>query len=217
MRSLALLTALFALALFVAPGGGQADVYRCEAKDGSLTFTNVRESGMKCVRIMSEAPRQKAGVSSRPRATVSRPSAAESASRDPDRRRRYDAHIKEAAQLYQLPSAYIRAVVRVESDFVHTAVSRAGAQGLMQLMPATARSMGVTDSFDPRQNILGGSRYLRVLANRFDGDLVLTTAAYNAGGGAVQRYGGVPPFNETQRYVKRVLEHYQRYRSGVFD
>ena len=105
----------------------------------------------------------------------------------------------------------------MESDFVPTAVSRVGALGLMQLMPQTARSMGVTDPFDPRQNILGGSRYLRVLANRFEGDLILTTAAYNAGGGAVQRYGGIPPFAETQRYVRRVLEHYQRYRSGFFD
>jgi len=86
--------------------------------------------------------------------------------------------------------------------------------GLMQLMPQTARSMGVRDPFDPRQNILGGTRYLRVLANSFNGDLVLTVAAYNAGGGAVTRYRGVPPYAETRRYVQRVLRHYYAYRAG---
>jgi len=93
-------------------------------------------------------------------------------------------------------------------------VSRAGAMGLMQLMPLTARSMGVFDPFDPRQNILAGARYLRILANRFKGDLVLTVAAYNAGEGAVDKYEGIPPYKETQRYVRRVLKHYYAYRGG---
>jgi soluble lytic murein transglycosylase-like protein len=94
------------------------------------------------------------------------------------------------------------------------AVSVDGAMGLMQLMPATAASMGVVDPFEPRQNVLGGGRFLRVLANRFGGNLILTVAAYNAGAGAVQRYGGVPPYAETRRYVKRVLSHYYRYLSA---
>jgi hypothetical protein len=216
MRIAGLVT-LFSL-LLLWPPGGSADVFRCEGQDGSLSFTNVKESGKKCVRIIAEGAKPRtARAASR---TSSRPEQAPSVStreEDPRRRRRYDAHIAEASRLYQLPSDYIRAVVRVESDFVPTAVSRVGALGLMQLMPQTARSMGVTDPFDPRQNILGGSRYLRVLANRFEGDLVLTTAAYNAGGGAVRRYGGIPPFAETQRYVRRVLDHYQRYRAGAFD
>ena len=135
-------------------------------------------------------------------------------SSDPARYRRYDAYIREASQLYQLPEAFVRAVVRVESDFNPNVVSNAGAMGLMQLMPQTARSMGVRDPFDPRQNILGGTRYLRVLANSFNGDLVLTVAAYNAGGGAVTRYRGVPPYAETRRYVQRVLRHYYAYRAG---
>jgi soluble lytic murein transglycosylase-like protein len=201
----------FVLSLSLWPHGGSADVYRCEGRDGTLTFTNVRESGKKCVLIMAERTK------SRTAPPAARAESRSSTDEDPQRRRRYDAHIAEASRLYQLPSEYIRAVVRVESDFVPTAVSRVGALGLMQLMPQTARSMGVTDPFDPRQNILGGSRYLRVLANRFEGDLVLTTAAYNAGGGAVQRYGGIPPFAETQRYVRRVLDHYQRYRTGAHD
>jgi soluble lytic murein transglycosylase-like protein len=82
----------------------------------------------------------------------------------------------------------------------------------MQLMPDTAAKMGVTDPFDPRQNVLGGVRLLRILANRFDGDTTLTLAAYNAGEAAVLKYGGIPPFAETQRYVRRVLSHYARYR-----
>jgi soluble lytic murein transglycosylase-like protein len=85
--------------------------------------------------------------------------------------------------------------------------------GLMQLMPFTAERMGVTDPFDPRQNILGGARFLRILANQWKGDLVLTVASYNAGPGAVERYGGVPPYGETRRYVNRVLQHYYAYRS----
>ena len=85
--------------------------------------------------------------------------------------------------------------------------------GLMQLMPMTAQSMGVSDPFDARQNILGGARYLRILANRFSGDLVLTVAAYNAGENAVEKYNGIPPYEETQRYVRRVLKHYYAYRT----
>jgi soluble lytic murein transglycosylase-like protein len=132
---------------------------------------------------------------------------------DPERTRRYDAHIEEAAQLYQLPSAFIRAVVMVESNFYADAVSSTGAIGLMQLMPSTAANMGVTDAFDPRQNVLGGTRFLRVLANKFNGNLMLTVAAYNAGEGAVTKYRGVPPYAETRRYVRKVLQNYYELRS----
>lgn len=214
MRPLLLLSglAITAVLLLALAPSSRADIYRCEAKDGSLVFTNMREAGMRCVSLSPSSVKPPTLKSAQPRGarTISRGVSAE-------RRRQYDAYISEASRLYQLPEAYIRAVVRVESDFTPTAVSHAGALGLMQLMPATARSMGVTDPFDPRQNILGGSRYLRVLANRFSGDLVLTTAAYNAGGGAVRRYGGIPPFAETQRYVRRVLDFYQRYRAGDLD
>ncbi len=105
-------------------------------------------------------------------------------------------------------------MIKIESDYSPRVVSHAGAMGLMQLMPRTAASMGVRDPFDPRQNILGGSRYLRILANMFNGDLVLTIAAYNAGEGAVMRYNGVPPYEETQRYVRRVLDRYYHYQRG---
>lgn len=119
--------------------------------------------------------------------------------------------IAEAASYYGLPVALVRAVIRVESNYFPRAVSPAGALGLMQLMPATAQAMFVRDPFDPRENIFGGCRFLRMLLNRFDGDLVLTLAAYNAGEGAVLRRQGVP-YSETAGYVRAVLQHFDRYR-----
>jgi soluble lytic murein transglycosylase-like protein len=125
---------------------------------------------------------------------------------------RYGDVIREAAGLYQIPEELVRAVIKVESDYDPRAISRAGAQGLMQLMPETAQRMQVRDVMDPRENILGGVRYLRVLANMFNGDLELTLAGYNAGENAVVRHGGIPPFDETEDYVARVLAYYRRYR-----
>ena len=126
---------------------------------------------------------------------------------------RFADHIREAARLYQIPEELVRAVITVESGFSPRAVSPANAKGLMQLMPATAQRMQVEDVFDPRQNIYGGVRYLRILANLFNGDLALTVAAYNAGEGAVLRYGGVPPYRETEDYVTRVTSLYRRFRA----
>jgi hypothetical protein len=116
----------------------------------------------------------------------------------------FDEHIDAAAALYQVSGDLVRAVIQTESAFDHLAVSSVGAQGLMQLMPATARRFGVANSFDPRQNIFGGVRYLRVLLNMFSGDVIRATAAYNAGENAVLRHGGVPPYKETQGYVRKI-------------
>lgn len=124
---------------------------------------------------------------------------------------RYDAVIREAARYYSLPPALVKAVIAVESSFEPTAVSHAGAQGLMQLIPSTAAEMLVRDVFDARQNIYGGTRYLRVLANQFGGDVRLTIAAYNAGPKAVERKRDVPAIEETRRYVQRVLTLYRHY------
>ncbi len=120
----------------------------------------------------------------------------------------YGPDIRAAAERYGVPEALIRAVIRTESGFNPLAVSRKGAQGLMQLMPRTASILGVQNSFDPRQNIDGGVRHLRGLMDRFGNDLTLVLAAYNAGEQAVATYGGVPPFPETRDYVTKVLQFY---------
>ena len=106
----------------------------------------------------------------------------------------------------------IRAVIKVESDYDPRVVSSVGARGLMQLMPAVLQDMGVGDAHDPRKNILGGTRLLRILANRYDGDLVRTIAAYHAGPGSLARYGDtVPPYKNTRQYLSMVLDRYYQY------
>ena len=123
----------------------------------------------------------------------------------------YDEILREAAERYNIPVALARAVLAAESNFDPHAVSRAGAMGLMQLMPQTAAEMYVSNAFDPRENIFGGVRYLRILTNLFDGDLVKVIAAYTAGPEAVKRAGGIPNYAETQAYVVRVLKYYREY------
>lgn len=125
----------------------------------------------------------------------------------------FDNLIKEAADYYSLPVALVRAVIAAESNFEARAVSRAGALGLMQLRPQTAAAMSVTNSFDPRDNIYGGARYLRLMLNQFQGDVALAAAAYNAGPSAVKRARGIPPFKETRDYVARVVRLYASFQA----
>ncbi len=173
-----------------------ADIYRQVGPDGVISFTTKKQTGSQLyAKGKKTNPARMPGDGS------------------PERFSRYDAHIREAATLYQIPVELVRAVIRVESDFDPRAVSPKNARGLMQMIPATAERMMVTDVFDPRENIFGGTRYLRVLANLFNGDIELTIAAYNAGEGAVMRYGGIPPYAETQDYVTRVLSYYRQYRT----
>lgn len=127
----------------------------------------------------------------------------------------YQSEIAAAAREFGVEEAVVRAIIHAESAYNPTALSRAGAQGLMQLMPPTARRFGVSDSFDASQNIRGGVQYLSWLLKRFNGDLTLAAAGYNAGEGAVDRHGGVPPYSETQYYVKRVALLADRYRGAV--
>jgi soluble lytic murein transglycosylase-like protein len=201
-------TFLLALTCAVAvPAAAGADIYRHVAPDGTVYFTNV-------------PPRGPRGLKSGYRLYLRTPNPGGPNPRvpardaSPERFRRFDAFIREAAGLYQIPEALIRAVILIESNYDPRVVSNKGAEGLMQLMPGTATRMMCTNSFDPRQNILGGTRYLRYLANLFNGDIVLTIAGYNAGEGAVVRYGGVPPYESTQGYVHHVLQSYYRFRRG---
>ncbi|GAB1596422.1 lytic transglycosylase domain-containing protein [Lysobacter claricitrinus] len=126
----------------------------------------------------------------------------------------YRSEIAAAALQYGVEESVVRAIIHAESAFNPNALSRVGAQGLMQLMPATARRFGVGNAFDPAQNIRGGVQYLAFLLKRFNGDVRLAAAGYNAGEGAVDKYGGVPPYSETQRYVQRVALLADRYRSS---
>ncbi len=133
----------------------------------------------------------------------------------PDRidREALDILIHEASKIQKLSPALTMAVIRTESNFNPRALSVSGAQGLMQLMPGTAEDLKLGDPFDPEENIHGGTRYLRYLLDRFDQNLTLALAAYHAGPGTVSRHGGVPPIEQTKRYIKKVLRFYNHYLS----
>lgn len=184
-----------------------ADIYSKENEDGTITFTNLKPKG-------KDRRRYKVYLKTPPIRKI-RPGVVPIPARntDPARYKRYDASIIQASRTFSIPEPFIRAVIRVESDYDPRVVSVAGAEGLMQLMPGTARRMSVKDSFDPHDNIMGGTRYLRFLANMFRGDMVLTIAGYHAGEGAVMKYNGVPPYSSTHGYIKKVLRFYNKYKS----
>ena len=189
-----------------------ADIYTYIDADGTIHYTNIKrkvnKGRKKWKRVMKTGPGKAGAVSGE--ADARRPA------RDKSKARfhRYDKHIKDASALYHLPEALVRAVIWVESSYDPNVISHVGAQGLMQLMPSVCKGMGVKNPFDPRENIYGGCRLLRVLANRFQGDLVLTLAAYHAGQGAVRKYQGIPPYATTRQYIRMVLAKLKRVRAG---
>lgn len=191
-----------------------ADYFQHTDADGVVHITNIKPRGKsrrKWQRVMKEAPSGSKASAKRGRCKGC--DSIPARDRAPERFHRYDAFIHEASALYRIPVPLIRAVIKVESDYDTRVVSSMGARGLMQLMPAVIKDMGVTDVHEPRENILGGTRLLRVLANRYRGDLVKTIAAYHAGPGSLAKYGdNVPPYRKTRKYLRMVLDRYYDYR-----
>ncbi|MFA5240783.1 MAG: lytic transglycosylase domain-containing protein [Sulfuricella sp.] len=184
----------------------RADIYAYTAADGSVSLSNVPADS-----------RFRTFVFERNRADA--PAFTSAPARQPLIRAgkvRFERMVEEVARAHGLEGALLHAVISVESQYNPRAVSRKGAAGLMQLMPATARRYGVSDSFDPAQNLHGGAKYLRDLLTLFNSDMSLALAAYNAGENAVIRHGNrIPPFRETRNYVPRVLDYYRQYRVRV--
>lgn len=177
-----------AAALLVTALPARADVYQYIDANGTISLTNV-PNDPRYQRIISELPRSRSVISDGELEPV----------------------IARHSRVHRLHPALIRAVIKTESDFDPLAVSRAGAIGLMQLMPQTAMRLEVRDSYNPDENIGGGTKYLRQLLDRFNGNLPLALAAYNAGEQAVERYRGLPPIAETRQYVKKVLRYYRAF------
>lgn len=202
-RSTALIVAIVLLPLTAA-----ADIYQYVDADGVLHFTSVKPRTPNAKLYLKTEPKPLYGGAVRPGVTPFAPQ-----DRDIGRFTRYDEYIRQAAALYQIPEQLVRAVIKVESDYDPRAVSYAGARGLMQLMPETATGLGVRDIHNPRENIMGGVRYLRVLANMFNGNLDYTIAGYNAGENAVIQHKGIPPYAQTRDYVVKVTRYYRRYRT----
>lgn len=185
------------LQFFIVALGGQllagpvfADIYRYEDEEGVVHFTDAPTS--KKFKIFMRDLRKDQQLRTRFKAASGNP-------------QEFEHLITAAAAKYGVSAALVRAVIQAESGYNPQAVSRAGAGGLMQLMPGTAKSLKVADRFDPGQNVDGGVRYLRFLLDTFKGDVSLALAAYNAGLSKVAKYGGIPPYEETRTYVNRVL------------
>ncbi len=187
IRALALVGTLLGLASSAQAGGA---IYSFTDENGVIHFTGIRKDARYRLAEGLNLPRK-----AKPRAP---------------RDWRYDGLIGLTARQHRVQPALVKAVIAVESNFDATAVSKKGAQGLMQLMPATALRLGVEDPFQPTQNVRGGTIYLRSMLDRY-GDMERALAAYNAGPSAVDRHGGVPPYPETQDYVARVLAYYRHY------
>lgn len=194
----------------------QAKTYLYRQADGTILHTDkpperTHQAGLTLLRVIKSASplrKQNSFVSRKPAFT--RCTGIHSKSMR-DRANAFDDTIERLAAQYRVSKHLIKAVVAAESCFDTNAVSRAGAAGLMQLMPATARSLGVSDPFDVDQNLRGGIKYLSQLSEQFDNNHKLVLAAYNAGPGNVRKYKGIPPFKETQTYVTRVMANYLQY------
>lgn len=191
----------------------RADIFVYHDSDGVLHISNMKQNSNYKLYMKSPVSRPQLSSASdtkQKRVALAMPSAARSA--------QYQQMIRDASRTYMLDPALLQAVIAAESGYNPNVVSPKGAVGLMQLMPATARRYGVSNIFDPWQNIQGGARYLKDLLQMFNNDTRLAVAAYNAGEGAVMKYGyNIPPFAETVNYVPKVMRFYERYRTQIAD
>jgi soluble lytic murein transglycosylase-like protein len=186
LRNIAFVVVLL-MSLFVVIPPADADIYRYVDASGRVHFTDTPTHGRYDMYMKEEAPVKASN-------------------------RSYLDIIRRHATSYRLEEALVKAVIKVESDYQPRVVSRKGAQGLMQLIPQTAKDLKVSNPFDPYENIRGGSEYLRMMLDLFNNDVELALAAYNSGPSTVKRYGGIPPYDETQKYVKKVKRYLDYYR-----
>ncbi len=191
------------LACFTSQVTNADKTYVYEETDGTVWYTNVAPTSQDSSRFQLVAVKGRSTATSSCRGM--------SPSKLDHRAIAYNSTIQKFATEFKVDSKLIKAVVRNESCFDKMAVSSAGAQGLMQLMPPTAKSLGVQDAFDAEQNLRGGVRYLSELITRYDNNLALALAAYNAGPGTVAKFAGVPPYKETKLYIERVMNSYREY------
>jgi hypothetical protein len=194
---------LTAALLTCLPLAVNADIYQYTDGNGVVHFTNVSGGGKKHRKVRSEPP-----AAVRPADMPRKGSSSNSSLSSSNMPSAYLDIINSACQRHGVDPSLVHAMIKVESDFNPYAMSRKGAMGLMQLMPQTALEMNVRDSFNPADNIDGGVKYMRYLMDRYEGNLSLALAAYNSGETAVKRWGSIPPFKETQNYVKRILKIY---------
>ena len=198
------LLASAAIGLLLGPAGAGADIYKYVDKYGRVTYTD-KPLNARHTRLVKTW-----------KGWVERKGAANNWRQLSENMKKFSPTIDYAATRYELPKTLLHAVITAESAYNPAAVSHAGAVGLMQLMPETARRYGVKNRLDPYENIHGGTRYLRDLLVMFNNDLVLALAAYNAGENAVKKYGNkVPPYSETRTYVNRVMQYYRRYQETM--
>lgn len=196
--NIAVLLQVCLMALIVCPT--RADIYRYEDDEGIVHFTDA-PTDRRFKIFMRDLKKDKQLRTKLQIASSVNPA-------------EYEHIISACASKYGVNASLIKAVIHAESGYNPNAVSRKGASGLMQLMPGTARSLKVSNSFDPKDNVEGGVKYLRFLLDTFHGDVSLAVAAYNAGLNKVAKYGGIPPYNETRTYVNRVLSYMQSYQAN---